>query len=158
MISVWRIGTDTPDYSADDMQGLGAKISGGRWNRKGNALVYAASTRALACLETIVHLGGGSLPLNRYLVRLDIPDELWARRQGLNETTAPVGWDALPIGKVSLDIGDQWINSGASCVLEVPSVIVPEEFNILISPRHPDAGRIVARKVRKWNYDARIKP
>ena len=55
MIS-WRIGTDTPDYAADDMDGIGAKMTGGRWNRKGTALVYSSSTRALACLETIVHL------------------------------------------------------------------------------------------------------
>ena len=158
MILAWRIGTDTPDYTAEDMQGVGAKTTGGRWNRKGVALVYSASSRALACLETIVHLSAGGLPLNRYLVRIDIPDEVWAARQRYTEQTAPVGWDALPAGKVSLDIGDQWVRTAASCILEVPSTIVPEESNILINPAHPDAQRIGAVKVRKWHYDARIKP
>ncbi len=158
MISTWRIGTDTPDYTAEDMGGAGAKTTGGRWNRKGTALVYTANSRALACLETVVHLGSGGLPLNRYLVRVDIPDDVWAARQRLTDTTAPVGWDALPAGKVSLDFGDRWVGGGASCILEVPSAIVPEELNTLINPSHPDAARIVAVKVRKWQYDARIKP
>ena len=156
MIEAWRIGVDTPDYTAEDMEGTGAKASGGRWNRQGRPLVYSASTRALAFLETVVHLGGGGLPLNRYLVRINIPDDIWTARRVLTAQSAPVGWDALPAGKTSLDIGDQWLIGADSCVMEVPSVIVPEEHNILINPAHPDAGRVKAIKVRKWQYDARI--
>jgi hypothetical protein len=33
---------------------------------------------------------------------------------------------------------------------------VPEESNILINPRHPNAAALRARKVRKWSYDARL--
>src|SRR5713101_8129256 len=66
-ITVWRIAADTPDYEAHDLSGKGAEKTGGRWNRKGTAMVYASASRALACLETIVHLGSGDpLPLNRY--------------------------------------------------------------------------------------------
>lgn len=158
MILAWRIGTDTPNYTSEDMCGIGAKTTGGRWNRQGTALVYTASTRALACLETVVHLGSGGLPLNRYLVRIEIPDDMWAARKTLTDKTAPVGWDAIPPGKDSLDVGDSWVKAGSSCILEVPSIIVPEELNVLINPAHADARRIVAVKVRKWLYDARIKP
>jgi hypothetical protein len=35
----WRIATDTRFYQADDMTGIGAKNSGGRWNSEGNAIV-----------------------------------------------------------------------------------------------------------------------
>ena len=38
----------------------------------------------------------------------------------------------------------------------VPSVIVPEELNLLINPKHADAGLIRARKIRKWTYDSRV--
>lgn len=158
MMLAWRIGTDTPKYTSEDMGGIGAKTTGGRWNRQGTALVYAASTRALACLETVVHLGSGGLPLNRYLVRIEIPDDVWSARETLTEETAPVGWSAIPPGMDSLNFGDSWVKSGSSCILEVPSIIVPEEMNILINPEHDDASRIVAVKVRKWIYDARIKP
>jgi RES domain-containing protein len=158
MIVAWRIGTDTPNYTAEDVSGTGAKITGGRWNRPGVAVIYASTSRALACLETIVHLGAGRLPLNRYLVQIDIPDGVWKRRQKLTNMTAPIGWDAIPAGKVSLDAGDHWIKSAASCVMEVPSILVPEEGNVLINPSHPDALGIKVSKIRRWDYDHRLIP
>lgn len=156
MMQAWRIATDTRSYAADDMSGGGAKNTGGRWNSAGNPLVYASSSRALACLETMVHLGGGGLPLNRYLVRIDIPDDVWDARQELELGAAPVGWDALPEGMTSLAIGDRWLAGKASAILLVPSIVVPEEQNILINPAHPDARSITATKLRKWLYDARM--
>ncbi len=38
----------------------------------------------------------------------------------------------------------------------VPSVIVQEEFNVLINPAHADSARITAIKLRKWLYDPRL--
>lgn len=155
LVTLWRIGTDTPSYEAHDLSGKGAEISGGRWNRPGTPLVYAASSRALACLETVVHLGSASLPLNRYLVAIQVPNELWKAADTL-DPAAHVGWDALPAGKVSLDWGEQWARSGRSLIARVPSVIVPEELNLLINPRHPDAHRLRATKQRRWLYDGRL--
>ena len=152
-VTLWRIGLDTPDYTADDTTGAGAKITGGRWNRKGNAVLYTSTSIALACLETVVHMKSGGLPLNRYLVRVDVPEEAWNARTVL----APaVGWDALPEGKVSLDAGDAWISGAASPLLLVPSVIVPEEPNVLVNPAHALSAGIKAAKVRKWLYDPRL--
>ncbi|MFD1556693.1 RES family NAD+ phosphorylase [Paraburkholderia silviterrae] len=152
---VWRIATDTPDYTADDMTGEGAKRTGGRWNRPGKPVLYTAENRSLACLETLVHLGG-ALPLNRYLVRIDIADAVWRRAQKLDHTAAPIGWDAIPKGKASLDYGDAWLTANTSALLLVPSAIVPEEFNVLINPSHKDIARVKATKMRRWSYDARI--
>ena len=154
MIHAWRIATDTPGYTADDLTGAGAKISGGRWNRPGSPLLYCASNISLAVLETFIHLGAGGLPLNRYLVELAIPDAVWQRAIILQ--APPVGWDAIPTGKVSLDEGDRWLKANRSALLLVPSVIVQEEWNVLVNPMHADAAAIMARKVRKWTYDPRL--
>ncbi len=43
-------------------------------------------------------------------------------------------------------------------IAEVPSVIVPEETNLLLNPRHPAHGELVAEIVRPWFYDARLLP
>jgi RES domain-containing protein len=153
--TVWRIATDTPDYSADDLSGAGAKKSGGRWNRVDTPLVYCSESIALACLETVVHLNSGGLPLNRYLVRIDIPDAQWQAAE-LFPGERFVGWDAQPPGMVSLDFGTDWVSGKRSALLLVPSSIVPEECNILLNPLHEDAARIKAAKVRKWLYDPRI--
>lgn len=155
-IQVWRIAADTPDYEAHDLSGKGAEATGGRWNRTGVPVVYASESRALACLETIVHLGGSDpLPLNRYLVSIRIPRRLWDAR-ALFDPAAHVGWDALPAGKVSLDWGTEWLRTSAALLAQVPSVIVPEEWNFLINPGHPEAVALRAAKIRRWTYDHRV--
>jgi RES domain-containing protein len=154
---VWRIASDTRDYEAHDLSGTGAQITGGRWNDKGVAMVYSSTSRALACLETIVHLNTGGLPLNRYLVEIEIPNHIWEAAQVETASSLSVGWDAEPSGRVSIAFGSGWAATKASALLLVPSVIVPEEVNVLINPVHFDAASITARKVRKWLYDPRIK-
>ncbi len=153
---VWRICADTLAYKADDMSGGGAKATGGRWNSPGLAIIYASSSIALACLETFVHLNSGGLPLNRYLIALDIPKSVWSAAHVETPTSLPVGWDAEPASMTSTHFGSDWLKSCASAVLAVPSVIVPEETNVLINPEHPDAARITAAMVRKWLYDPRL--
>ncbi len=153
---LWRIATDTREYEAHDLSGKGAEKTGGRWNRPGRPVVYTASSVALACLETVVHLNAGDLPLNRFLVRIVVPDELWQARRTLAPKDLRVGWSAIPEGRVSLDAGDWWLQDGPTALLEVPSVIVPEEFNVLINPLHSQAGQLHATKVRPWFYDQRL--
>jgi RES domain-containing protein len=153
VVTLYRIGTDTPHYQAHDLTGAGAKATGGRWNDRGIAVVYASASRALACLETVVHLSSGSLPLNRYLVEFVIPTTLFRWRDMFPGT---VGWDAQPAGMVSLAWGSAWLRAGTSLLAEVPSVIVPEERNVLINPAHPAVRQVRARKVRRWTYDGRL--
>jgi RES domain-containing protein len=155
-ITVWRIATDTKSYEADDLSGAGAKTTGGRWNDAGDPLVYTSETQALAYLETVVHLNAGGLPLNRYLVSVTIPASVWAGARTETPGSLPVGWDADPSGRASIQFGSAWIRSMASALLRVPSVIVPDEYNVLINPLHPDSRAIVAVKIRKWLYDPRL--
>jgi hypothetical protein len=96
---VWRIATDTPTYTVDDLRGLGA----------------------------------GGLPLNRYLLSVEIPEVIWRRRQHPTLQTAPVGWDALPTGKVSLDYGDAWLTALASALLVVPAIVVPDQARTVVA-------------------------
>jgi len=155
-VPLWRIATETPSYTANDLSGTGAKISGGRWNSKGTPLVYCASNIALATLETVLYLRGGTLPYNRYLVRIDIPDALWGARAQLDPL--PGGWDAIPAGLTARQAGDSWAAAGTTALLLVPSVIVPDEFNILINPVHPDVAAITAITLKRWQYDPRLFP
>lgn len=154
--SLWRIATDTPTYEAHDLSGKGAEKDGGRWNPAGMPVVYTSQTRALACLETVVHLNAGGLPLNRYLVQIEAPADVWSQAEALDPAALPVGWEAEPPGKVSIDLGAAWLKAKTSALLIVPSVIIPEEENVLINPQHPSAAKITATKVRKWTYDPRL--
>jgi len=157
MPTVWRIATDTPAYGSDDVSGKGAECTGGRCNKKGTPLIYTSGSIALACLKTVVHLGGFSpLPLNRYLVRIDVSDDAGEERVIFDPSTN-IGWDALPEGLVSIDWGTHWATSWVSLLAQVPSVVVPEEPNIIINPKHPRASTLVATKLRRWTYDARTR-
>ena len=153
---VWRIATDTKDYEADDLAGTGARLGGGRWNDVDVPAVYASETQALACLETVVHLNAGGLPLNRYLVAVTIPAGIWAKARTHVPASLPVGWDAEPAGRASILFGTEWLRSGESALLRVPSVIVNDEFNVIINPQHRDISSITAAKIRKWVYDPRL--
>jgi len=153
---VWRIASDTKDYEADDLSGAGAKLTGGRWNEVGVPMVYAAENRALACIETLVHLNAGGLPLNRYLVAIEIPHDVWSAATIETPTSLEVGWDAQPAGRTSIGFGTRWAIGKKSALLRTPSAIIPEEMNVLINPLHPDSARITAHKLRKWLYDPRL--
>lgn len=154
--AVWRISVDAPMFKADDLSGEGAKRSGGRWNKKGTPVLYASESIALACLETLVHINAQGLPLSRYLVRIDIPTKVWDLAKKLNMKTAGIGWDALPAGAVSVEKGQRWLQSNASALLFVPSVVIPQASNVLINPLHPDVKLIKAKKIEKFSYDPRL--
>ncbi len=155
-ISLWRIAKHTLQYRADDLSGGGAKITGGRWNSKGQAVLYAATSIALATLETLAHLGDNIAIRNAFLVRLDIPPLLWDSRQMISPNDLDPTWQAEPPGSTSVACGDGWLRSADSALLLVPSVIVPEESNVLINPAHPDSKHIRASVVRQFVYDPRL--
>lgn len=52
-----------------------------------------------------------------------------------------------------MQFGDQWLTSGKSTLMCLPSVIVPEDTNVLINPVHADARLIRARVERQLLYD-----
>ena len=153
-VLAWRISAEGRDYPANDMSGAGAKKFGGRWNSPGCAIVYASSSIALAALETLSAIRMDGLPFNRYLVRIDIPDDVWHSRSVPDPL--PAGWDAIPAGLTSRQYGDQWSKGGRSLLLVVPSVIIPDEQNILINPVHRDAARLSAITVKRWMFDPRF--
>lgn len=152
---LWRIAAVTPSWTADDLSGKGAEATGGRWNRAGTPAVYTSASIALASVETLAHLGAGALPLNRYLVRIEVPDDLYAAREVLDPL--PPGWDAEPYGSPGVTAGEAWLRWRRTALLQVPSVLVPEEANVVINPLHPDSARISAAIVRKWLYDQRLR-
>jgi RES domain-containing protein len=155
-VRLWRVASDTPQWSADDLAGNGAASKGARWNHPGERVTYASTSISLAAWETRAHIGqAGALPWNRFLVRIDVPDDLWASRQRLARPPT-VGWNAIPEGGVSRALGSAWLRTGKSALLTVPSVIIDEEDNVLINPAHADAARISAAKVRRFVYDHRV--
>ena len=150
---LWRIAADTKSYGADDLSGAGAAKSPGRWNDVGQPVLYTAPTIAIAVLETAAHIDDGGLPLNRYLVEITVPDEIWSARETLDIGRLDITWSAIPAGRGSVKPGSDWIRGGTAALLVVPSVIVPEEPAVIINTGHPDAASLKARIVRLFEYN-----
>ncbi len=152
-MKLWRIAAETRKYLAIDLSGGGAANSPGRWNDDKEPVVYSAPTIAMAVLETAAHVDDSGLPLNRYLVDIDVPDDVWAQREEIDIAKLPLTWAAIPAGRASVKVGSNWLSSLKSPILMVPSVIVPEEWVSLINPKHSEASRITAKVVRLFEYN-----
>jgi RES domain-containing protein len=51
--------------------------------------------------------------------------------------------------------GDEWLVGKRTPLLRVPSAIMPETWNWVLNPRHPDRGSIRIIQVEVHLYDAR---
>lgn len=151
-MKLWRIAAETRKYAANDLSGGGAAAFPGRWNGEAQPVVYCAQSIAVAVLETAAHIDDAGLPLNRFVVEIDVPGPLWARRETVGVDQLPATWSAIPAGRASILIGSDWLACKRSALLLLPSVIVPEEFVVLINPVHPAAGKIMAKAVRLFEY------
>lgn len=152
---VFRI--ERQKYLPDTLKGIGAsKSTGFRWNSLNTFMVYTSESRALASLEVAVHLDlAANFPRDRVLVSIDIPDSLTIST--LPSEYLPYDWDAKPPQLLTQLIGDDFIQRQESAVLRVPSSIIPEEFNYLINPSHPDAQLISVVSFRPFGFDERLR-
>ncbi len=152
-MKLWRIAAETRAYPATDMSGSGAAQRPGRWNGDKEPIIYSSLTISMAVLETAAHIDDTGLPLNRYLIEINVPTPIWASREVVNPKKLPTTWVAIPAGRASVKFGSDWLLSLRSAILIVPSVIVPEESVVLINPRHADAPKIKAKNLRLFEYN-----
>jgi RES domain-containing protein len=111
-----------------DLDGEGARLYGGRWNSPGTAVVYTASSLALAILETRVHLR--RMPTDYVRLTIEI-DETLVPPSGLSAATLDPGWRTDTA--FTRRIGDSHFNNTPLLPLKVPSVVVDTEWNLLLS-------------------------
>jgi RES domain-containing protein len=52
--------------------------------------------------------------------------------------------------------GDRWLEAGAALALVAPSVIVPQEQNVMLNPRHPRAASMRIEEVVPFSLDPRL--
>jgi RES domain-containing protein len=91
-------------YSPKDA--TGAKLYGGRWNSPGNAVLYASSTLALACLEVLVHIRDSSLvPYDYTFCEIAVPDALVAPWR----LTGELARAKIESEVLSREWGDAWL-------------------------------------------------
>src|SRR5262249_8582818 len=140
-------------FAASAFDGEGARVAGGRWNSPGLPVVYTADSAALAALELLVNLGRGSLLSSFVLISCTFDEALVLR---LDRSRLPHNWRAYPAPPTLQTLGDAWLHSGTSAVLEVPSAVIDTAVNYLFNPRHPDFVSITRAKPHQFEFDLRL--
>lgn len=116
--------------------------------------MYASSSRALAALEYLVHIDVADVPDDLVLLTIDVPNDASCAR--VEPTELPGGWQRASESTACHARGDAWVARGAELLLVVPSAAIPEEMNVLLNPRHPDATDVRVTERRPFVYDSRL--
>ena len=145
---VWRFSRHV------GLDGRGGLVASGRWHTRGRRILYCAPDPATALLEVLVH-GAVRTPeaLDGFqFLKIEMPDTISVER--LEDRLLPGDWPQRL--EVTQEWGDRWLRAGTSPALRVRSVLVPETWNILINPLHPDAIRIASLAEIQFPLDARL--
>jgi RES domain-containing protein len=150
MLTAWWLLTAR--FAKSAFSGDGARLYGGRWNRKGIPMVYTAGSRSLAILEMLVQ----DEPLRaRYvMIPATLPKNLKIER--VTPEHLPADWRDLGAREQLQAIGTDWARRGSSPVLAVPSVVIPTETNYLLNPLHLSFARIEIGKPEEFVTDLRF--
>jgi RES domain-containing protein len=150
-LTAWRIFKTKHALHAFD--GEGARRSGGRWNSKGNRMVYTAEHYSLAVLEILANLDRSSVLPSYSVCAVHFDDALM---EHLDLSLLPANWRQSPAPPELQRIGDEWIASGSSVVLAVPSAIIDSEKNFLINPQHTEFSLLAIDPPTPFAFDARL--
>ena len=146
---LWRVS----NYRSLD--GAGGLAVSGRWHSKGRPVVYCAWNPATALLETLVHMeiDAEDRPERFHVLRIEGPESLSIEK--LETGALRRGWtEDIPYTQ---GVGDRWLAEGRSLLLDVPSVLVPETWNVLVNPLHTQASLLRITRVYEHPFDARFR-
>jgi len=128
-----------------------ANRQSGRWTSEGTPAAYASLSASGALLEYLAHLEGDS-PNDLVLVSAELPVELLEVVADL-----PDNWRERPYRDDVRAFGDQWIKSGRSLALQLPSVLCEAAGNALINTEHPEAACLQILTIDPITVDPRLR-
>ncbi|MEM6842295.1 MAG: RES family NAD+ phosphorylase [Bacteroidota bacterium] len=133
------------------LDGRRAALFGGRWNSVGLAVIYTAQHRSLAVLEYRVNNPNPVSDL--MMVSVEVPEESLKK---ITFEDLPENWRQYSFESSCAYLGDQWLKSQETLMLQVPSAVVPQEHSILINPTHPMMSQVKIQDVLPFMVDTRM--
>lgn len=144
-MQLWRLYRRAHGPGLDGMGGLHAS---GRWHRQGTRAVYFGASPAIVVLEKLAHIDPAMLPSDLILARFEADVSV--------EDAFDGEIDSLPVLQRTQARGDAFFRKNDACLLRVPSVILPEEYNLVLNPLHPDAAKVISAGHREFKFDGRL--
>jgi RES domain-containing protein len=154
-MDVYRISKEP--YHTEPLSVVGSHRHGGRWNPKGQGILYTSRTPELALLETLVHLPPvrlSELP-QLWLTTLRLPNlepgVFW-----IDPARLPAYWRTGTLSETQTILAD-WLTSPFSLAVAVPSVILEITFYVLLHPQHSGYKQIDIIDQRPIPLDSRLR-
>ena len=144
---LWRIS----NYA--DLSGIGGLHVSGRWHSKGRPIIYTAEHPSGAMNEMLVNIAREDLPDNFQFLKIELTDDVLV--EGIGPEHLPANW--AQDRSVTRAFGDKWLAQQRGLALRVPSALVPETFNVLLNPAHPDAAKMRIVLTLKAGIDLRFR-
>jgi RES domain-containing protein len=147
-VILWRVS----NYQTLD--GVGGLYVSGRWHTRGHPILYCTLNPATALLETLVHveIDSEDRPERFQMLRIEGPDSLSIEK--VEAGSLSTNW-AVDMS-ITQSLGDRWLGRGRSLLLQVPSVLVPETWNVLVNPQHAEANRLNVSATYEHAFDVRL--
>jgi RES domain-containing protein len=152
-MNTYRIGQTR--YAKDR---VGSGIDG-RWNFKGEYVIYTGGSLALACLEKLAHTSGTSIYSGNFSVTtFEFPSAIKITEISIAQLVKlDANWQQVINYPYTQAMGSSWLRRHETAILKVPSAIIDLEFNYLFNPAHADFSKIKIAHVKKFNFDDRLK-
>jgi RES domain-containing protein len=129
-----------------ELSGLGAKKTGGRWNRKGIAALYAAQNASLAVVEVLVHLDKAELPDDYVMLEISVPDSAII---SINDSSSERLELFYRNGHSELEAGFVGFS--------VPSIVIPHDRVVVLYPEAArSGGNLVITMITPFAFDHRL--
>jgi RES domain-containing protein len=137
-----------------DLSGEGARLYGGRWNNRGEALLYFSEHLSLCVLELLTRIDYEFLEEDYSFIEVEVPKTLITI---LNDPkTITEQWRSNPPNSYTQDYGSNWIKKRSSFGLAVPTAVLPLESNILIKPNHKEFYKLKILQTGILDLDSRV--
>lgn len=126
-----------------------------RWNFKDVKTIYTAQSKALACLENVVHRNSKGLQKNFSVMEIFVPDDLAVLE--IKESELISSWKEFDKMPYTQALGSEWTRERKSAILKIPSAIISGETNYLLNPAYKDFKKIKLLKSVPFEFDNLIK-
>jgi len=150
MPALWRLYRATYGPGLD---GAGGTFAEGRWHSRGARVVYFGASAAIVVLERLAHTDPDLLPDDLRLGHFEFSKTVAATKVE-DLAVLPANW--LQDENTTRRLGDRWRTQRSSCLLVVPSAILPEESNYVFNPQHADARLVRLIRERPFRFDPRL--
>jgi RES domain-containing protein len=137
-----------------NLDGMGARLYGARWNSKGNAVVYLGIIKGVGSIRSFSTPAAPLFtPPNFCLAEIEVPDNSILT---LDPKSLPDNWQDASSPAELKTLGNQFIKETKYLMMKVPSSVVPEEYNYLLNPWHPDIKKVNILTTQPFTFDDRL--